>query len=53
MLRLELHLSGRVLRVSLSPRWQWGVCLACGCVILDAGPLALTAYTHRAWWDRP
>ena len=53
MIRLELHLAGRVLRLSLSPRWQWGATVCAGVLLLDAGPLAVTAYTHRAWWDRP
>jgi hypothetical protein len=52
MIRLELHFFGRVLRVTLSPRWAWGACVCAGVLILDAGPLAVTAYTRRMYWER-
>jgi hypothetical protein len=52
MIRLELHCAGRILRVTLSPRWRWGAVRCSGVLLIDAGPLSVSAYTRRMYWER-
>lgn len=53
MIRLELLLAGRLLRVSCGPWWRWGWLCCAGTLLLDAGPVAVVAVTRRVWWERP
>ena len=53
MIRLELLLAGRILRVSCGPWWRWGGCVCAGTLLLDCGPVALVCYTRKMWWERP